>query len=193
MGRARWLASMGWALAGPLLGVALAGLLGIAAQDERRRDLLAYAIATMPLAALLAGVAAKRTGDGLDLGRSLTGALLAVSFGLLTAAVLATVRFRSLGSTGLISLTALPFTREGLMVVGILPALAIAGGRAARRDGWGLRFGLLGSIGIGIAGSLLAGPMLILSSLIGRLPLLSPPVVTLLAVALLGWVNRARS
>jgi hypothetical protein len=169
-------------LAGALAGLGLAGALGALAADQRQRDLVAYTLGTLPLAAGLAAFARRP-----ERGWAPGGALLSIAAAALTAWVLAAIRFR-LGSEGIVSLQALPFTREGLIVVGLLPALALAGASVARRRG-----GLPASVGAGVLVTLVSGPMLLVSAGLGALPALDPIVVTILVLVGAGsWAGRVR-
>ena len=116
---------------------------------DRAGAVIAYAISTMPLAAALGGAGAYLSGRAPG-SPWVGGALLATVGALIAALVAATVRFRAIGATGLVSLSALPYTADFLMVAGVVPAIMTLGAGIGR---------LRAAHGIGsVAGwSLLAG------------------------------------
>jgi hypothetical protein len=152
-------------------GIALAAAVGAAADDQRTRDLLAYAVATGPLAAVLGAIPLRPVAG--SAGRRWIGAAMALGAAAITATVLAAIRFRYQGSVGTMSLGVLPFAREILFLPGLAPALALVGARTGRMR-W--------SAAAGLGAALLAGPMLLVSAALGAVPLLNPFTVTALVV-----------
>ena len=152
----------------PSLGIALALGLSRLVDAGEGRELGAYAIGTVPLAAAvgaIAGARARREPTG-GAGVAIAGLSIAIGAALAVAYLQAIIRFRYLGSTGIYSGPTLLSTKEVLMVVGILPATATLGAVVARRPP---RPGPLVAAGLaGAVTSLLAGPTLVLVSLLGR-------------------------
>lgn len=179
------------AVAPPLLGVAFAaGSVFLLGASDRAGMIIAYAIATMPLAALL-GAAGAYLASQTPKGPWAVGASVALAGAVITAMVTATIRFRQTGATGFASLSALPYTAEFLMLAGVSPALVMLGAGVARHQtARGTRAVLGWSLAAGVASSALIGLTLIAVRALGSLPFLNPVVLWTLvaaAVAALGW------
>lgn len=175
----------------PLLGVAFAaGSVFLLGASDRAGMIIAYAIATMPLAALL-GAAGAYLANQAPKEPWAVGASLALAGAVITAMVAATIRFRQTGATGFVSLSALLYTAEFLMLAGVSPALVMLGAGVARRQsGRGTRAVLGWSLAAGVASSALVGLTLIAVRALGSLPFLNPVVLWTLvaaAIAAIGW------
>ncbi len=183
-----------WALlAGPLcLGAALA--IALLFDPDVGREIGAYALGTLPLAALAGGLAGSRSRERPSRGPSLAllGALVAMLLAFVAAYLQAAIRFRYLGSTGLVSAAALPYTRESLMQIGVLPAILGFGAVVARRPRHTVGGALAEAAGIGAVGSLLVGPTLLLTATMARVRLLNPVVVAFLVVLVIAFATRPR-
>lgn len=174
------------ALGGALLGVLFGMLLGATMDAERGRSVVGYALGVMPLAALIGATAAAWLARTTDAGRSsqLLGGLLAVGAAIAMSLVLGAIRFRVAGATGLVSVGALWYTAEFLMVVGLLPAVATLGAGAVRR--WESASTMIRSavsVALGATSALLAGPTAIGVAALGSL--VTPITVAALAVVLI--------
>lgn len=174
-----------------LAGVILASGLGLAVPDDRSPRIAGYALGGLPLAVGLGAFAGRLWGNASpDAGGGWRGAALALVTALVVAEVLALIRFRQAGATGLLAVSALWYTEEFLMLVPLLPAIGLLGAGAARR---GAGRGLAGwwwPVSMAAIAAVLVGPALIVVSILGRSGLLSPPVVALLGLVLLWWVER---
>ncbi len=191
MTRATWNQTVLGAVVLPLLGVAFAaGSVFVLGASDRAGVIIAYAIGTMPLSAVIGGLGGYFAGRapggrwGLGISAALIGAAAA-------ALVAATFRFRQAGATGFVSLSALPFTAEFLMLAGVCPAIAVLGaGVAGRQAGRGLRSVVGWSVVAGAGSSALVGVTLIVVRALGSMPFLNPVVLWALAAAViagLGW------
>lgn len=171
----------------PLAGVGLAWMaLRLVEDTDLAGSVLAYAMALLPLAALVSAACWRLTGR-----KRIIGAIAAVVAALLAAQFLAMIRFYQAGARGLLSLAAAPYTAEVLMVLGALPLVgwvgaSVAGARWDR--GMGSAIGLAGG-----AGALLApvvGVGLVVTRLIASVPLLDPVVQWILVVTALTLAGR---
>lgn len=163
----------------PLAGLGLAWLgLRLAEDTDLAGSVLAYALALLPLGALVSAGAARLTGR-----RRIAGALVAVAAGLAAAQLLAMVRFYHAGATGFLSLAAAPYTAEVLMVVGALPVVAWVGASVAGAR-WERGAGAALAVAAG-AGAVLApvvGVGLVATRLVATVPFLDPVVQWLVVV-----------
>lgn len=171
----------------PLLGVAFAaGSVFLLGASDRAGVIIAYAIGTMPLSAAL-GAAGLYLAGRAPKGPWALGAAVALLGAAAAALVAATIRFHQAGATGLVSLSALPFTAEFLMLAGLCPAVAVFGaGVAGRQAGRGNVSGVGWSAAAGAGSSALVGPVLIAVRALGSLPFLNPVVLWALVAAALG-------
>lgn len=165
------------ALAAPLLGIGLAVAVGGAGA--------AYALTLAPLAVILGALGGWRWPAG---GRAgWPGGLISVAAGLATAGVLAALRFRYAGATGVGDLPTLAQSREAQMLLGLLPGVALLGaGSGGRRPAFRAAVA-------GVATSLVMGPVLIGLAAVAAVPWLRPPVPAvgvILIVALVAWRSR---
>ncbi len=198
MTRASWNQLTVGAVALPLLGVAFAaGSVFLLGASDRAGVVIAYAIGTMPLSAALGAAGLYLAGQapggpwGLGAAMALIGAAAA-------ALVAATIRFHQAGATGLVSLSALPFTAEFLMLAGLCPSVAALGaGVAGRQAARGTLSVIAWSAAAGAGSSALVGPALIGVRALGSLPFLNPVVLWALVAATIagfGWrrIGRVR-
>jgi hypothetical protein len=189
--RSTWRRSLAWSLLAPILGLAFAYIV-FAGGGSENPAVVGYATGAMPFAAIAGAVAGWIGGRARELalgGRAAVagGAASALVGATITAQLLATLRFRAQGASGFLSLQALPYTGEVLMLVGVLPALLALGGAAGR---WyatrGTGMALLASVGVGVLAMALVGPSLIGVATLSRLPLVSPPALAALVVLIVG-------
>lgn len=191
MTRASWNRMTLGAVVMPLIGLVVAAasvfLFGAA---DRAGVIIAYAVATMPLATMLGAVGLylmsrfpRRPWAG--------GAAVALGGAVAAAIVAATIRFRQTGATGFVSLSALPYTAEFLMLAGVWPAVLVLGAGLARRQAPGGPIKVAVScLGAGVVSSALLGLTLIAARELGRLPFLNPVVISMVLAAGLagfGW------
>jgi hypothetical protein len=158
---------------GALLGVGLGVVVGGPAA--------AYALVLTPLAAGLGAV-----GGATVAPRSsrVLGAAVAFGTAVVVAAVLALIRFRHAGATGLPDPGILVQSRELQMAVGLVPGIVMLGANL----GGAVRSALGGA-----AVALMTGPVLIGLTLLAAVPWLRPPVpaiVVLAIVSVAAWRRR---
>ncbi|MGE3615312.1 MAG: hypothetical protein AB7L66_05500, partial [Gemmatimonadales bacterium] len=179
-------------LLAPVLGAALGYLVAATGSGQSAAGAWPYAIGATPHAALFGALAARLDGPPVSRSLGVAGALLALAAALVTALVMATIRFRLAGATGLVAPAALVATQEFHLLAGLLPALALVGWRLGTTRRKALALPASGAVGI--AGAVAAGPSLILTAAVGRVLPLSPPLLALLFVALVviaSWPRRA--
>ena len=175
----------------PILGVAFAAasvfLLGA---GDRAGGIIAYAISTMPLAAALGAAGAYLAGRAPG-APWVAGAAFALIGAVIAAMAAAIARFRQTGAVGFVSLAALPYTAEFLMLAGVIPAVLVLGAGVGRRQvGQGPRSVVGWSLAAGVASSAFVGLTLIAVRELGRLPVLNPVVIWILicaGIAVIGW------
>ena len=189
--RASWTRmTLGAVVLPPLCVAFAAGSVYLLGASDRAGVIIAYAIATMPLAAGLGAAGLYLTSRATS-GPLAVGTAAALVGAVAAALVAATIRFRQAGATGLLSLSALPYTAEFLMLVGVCPALAALGaGVARRRSARGTRSVIGWSLAAGVASSALVGLVLIVVRGLGSLPFLNPVMLWLVvaaAIAGVGW------
>ncbi|MFN0180415.1 MAG: hypothetical protein ACKVZ0_16565 [Gemmatimonadales bacterium] len=163
------------------LGALLGALLGVGLGVVVSGPAAAYALVLTPLAAGLGAV-----GGAIGATRSsrVLGAAFALGTAIVVTAVLALIRFRYAGATGLPEAGILVQSREFQMVVGLLPGVVMFGASL----GGALR-STLGGAGV----ALMMGPVLIGLTLLATVPWLRPPVpaiVVLAIVSLAAWRRR---
>ncbi len=165
----------------PLAGLGLAlGMMAIADDRDLPGSVTAYALAALPVSALVSAAAARLGGRP-----RMAGALTALVSALVAAQVSAMIRFYQGGARGFWSLAAAPYTAEVLMLLGSVPMVAWLGAKVAGarwKGGWGVALGLAGVVGAAL--SLLLGVGLIATRFAARVPLLDP-VVQWLAVVII--------
>ena len=167
----------------PLAGLGVAmGLLALTDDRDLAGTIVAYALAALPLGAVLGAFGVRLNG-----GRPwIPGALLALLGALAAAQLQAMIRFYLGGASGFLSLAAAPYTAEVLMVLGSFPAVAwvgaqVAGARRGRGAGRALALAAL----VGALISPMIGAGLIAVKFAGGIPFLDPVVLWLVTVAVL--------
>ncbi len=191
MTRALWNRMVLGAVVAPLVGVGFAaGSMYLVGAGDRAGAVIAYAISTMPLAAALGGAGAYLSGQAP--GSPWVGGVLLAMVGALIAAIAsATVRFLQAGASGFVSLSALPYTAEFLMLAGVVPAILLFGAGVGRlRAGHGIRPVVGRSLLAGVVASVCVGPTLIAVRGLAGFPLLNPVVVwalLVIVIAAVGW------
>lgn len=174
----------------PLAGLALAlGMLAVAEDRDLAGSVTAYALAALPLSALLSAAAARLGGRP-----RMAGAVTALVSALVAAQFSAMIRFYLAGARGFWSLAAAPYTAEVLMLLGSVPMVAWLGAKVAgaRWDrGRGAALALAGLVGAGL--SPLLGVGLIAAKFAARIPFFDPVVQWLgvvVAVSLAAAIRR---
>lgn len=173
----------------PLIGVAFSVVsVFLLGASDRGGTIIAYAIGVMPLAAMLGAAGFYLAGRAPKAPWTL-GALAALAGAVMAAIVAATVRFRQAGATGFVSVSALPYTAEFLMLAGVVPAILVLGaGVAGRQAVRGTLAVVAWSLAAGAVSSALVGLTLIAVRGLGSLPFLNPVVVWIgLAVGIAGF------
>lgn len=173
----------------PLIGVAFSAVsVFLLGGSDRGGTIIAYAIGVMPLAAMLGAAGVSLAGRAPKAPWTL-GALAALAGAVMAAIVAATVRFRQAGATGFVSVSALPYTAEFLMLAGVVPAILVLGaGVAGRQAVRGTLAVVAWSLAAGAVSSALVGLTLIAVRGLGSLPFLNPVVVWIgLAVGIAGF------
>lgn len=191
MTRATWNRMTLAAVVLPLIGVAFSAVsVFLFGASDRGGAIIAYAIGVMPLAAMLGAAGFYLAGQAQKAPWTL-GALAALAGAVLAAIVAATVRFRQAGATGFVSVSALPYTAEFLMLAGVVPAILVLGaGVAGRQAVRGTLAVVAWSLAAGAVSSASVGLTLIAVRGLGSLPFLNPVVVWIgLAVGIggFGW------
>ncbi len=193
MTRASWNQMTLGAVIVPLVGLVFCGVsMFVLGATDRAGIIVAYAIATMPLAAGL-GAGGLYLASRTPKGPWVAGAVSALAGAVIAAMVAATIRFRQTGATGFVSLSALPYTAEFLMLAGVSPALLVLGAGIARRQAFhGALPAVAWCLAAGVAASALVGLTLIVVRGLGSLPLLNPVVLWILLAATIAGVGWRR-
>ena len=183
-----------FAIVWPILGLGAALALAAVRGGEGSARLAGYALGLLPFSVLIAGTAGWLWNRSPTPGRAWPGAVVALIVAIVTALILATIRFRLGGATGAVALSALPSTAELLMVAAILPTLLSAGAAVARDRGARSDLAVLGRVAAATAVLvLLLGPALIASAALGRTGLLNPLAVAAIVLVFVDRFDRRQA